>query len=468
MTFTHRLFTTGLSTLSVLALSTAFATATAVASPTTTDTAPGVPPSLAATDPTIGAPADDPFYTPPASIPAAPGSLIRDQFAPHLLAGFDQEDAPARADKILYTSTAQDGSPVATSGFVMEPARPWTGEGPTPTIVFAPGTRGAGDYCAPSRAGNLFASTDMAAGSINVNYEYPFYAMASAAGYRVVVTDYIGLGTPGQHTYVNHTEEAHAVLDAARAGLAFAGAAADSPVALFGYSQGGGATAGAAELAASYAPELNFKGVFAGAPPANLQDVTDTVDGSMGGNVLGFALNGAIARNPELAGLADMYFNDEGKAFLAETADQCTFTIDTSTPDLSEIDPTDPMASMMFDSRELTTDGRSFGEIIREDADLRGVLMGPDYRLGDRPVDVSMFILGGTNDDTIPYGQTRQLAADYCASGASVTFLTDGSPAVLPGTGLGHAVPQANHTLQALDWLGDRFTGVEAASTCGG
>ncbi|HAF72859.1 MAG TPA: lipase, partial [Corynebacterium variabile] len=205
MTFTHRLFTAGLSTLSVLALSTTFATATAVGSPTTTDTAPGVPPSLAAADPTIGAPADDPFYTPPASIPAAPGSLIRDQFAPHLLAGFDQDDAPARADKILYTTTAQDGSPVATSGFVMEPARPWTGEGPTPTIVFAPGTRGAGDYCAPSRAGNLFASTDMAAGSINVNYEYPFYAMASAAGYRVIVTDYIGLGTPGQHTYVNHT-----------------------------------------------------------------------------------------------------------------------------------------------------------------------------------------------------------------------------------------------------------------------
>ncbi|WP_312775577.1 lipase family protein [Corynebacterium variabile] len=467
MTFTHRLFTAGLSTLSVLALSTTAATATALASPTTTDTAPGVPPGLAAADPTMAQPSDDPFYTPPASIPATPGSVIRDQFAPHLLAGFDQDDAPARADKILYTTTAQDGSPVATSGFVMEPARPWAGEGPTPTIVFAPGTRGAGDYCAPSRAGNLLASADRASGNINVNYEYPFYALASAAGYRVIVPDYIGLGTPGQHTYVNHTEEAHAVLDVARAGLSFAGAPADSPVAFFGYSQGGGATAGAAELAASYAPELNLKGVFSGAPPANLEDVTDTVDGSMGGTVLGFALNGAIARNPELAPLVDGYFNDEGKAFLAETADQCTFTMDSSAPDLSGIDPTDPMASMRFDSRDLTTDGRSSGEIIREDADLCGVLMGPDYRLGDRPVDVPMLILGGTNDDTIPYGQTRQLAADYCASGATVTFLTDSTPAVLPGTGLGHAAPQANHTMQALDWLGGRFNGVEATSTCG-
>ncbi|WP_417286528.1 lipase family protein [Corynebacterium variabile] len=475
MTFTHRIFTAGLSTLSVLVLTTATATAGTGSTTTgTAATAPGVPPSLAAADPAIGDPADDPFYTPPASIPATPGSLIRDQFAPHLLAGFgqkDAKDAPARADKILYTSTAQDGSPVATSGFVMEPSRPWSGEGPTPTVVFAPGTRGAGDYCAPSRAGNLLVSADQTSENINLNYEYPFYAMASAAGYRVIVTDYIGLGTPGRHTYVNHTEEAHAVLDAARAGLAFADAPADSPVAFFGYSQGGGATAGAAEHAASYAPELNLKGVFAGAPPANLQDVTDTVDGAMGGSVLGFALNGAIARNPELAPLVDEYFNDEGRAFLDETADQCTFTMDSSAPDLSglsDIDPTDPMASLMFASRELTRDGRSFGEIIREDADLRGVLMGPDYRLGDRPVGVPMFILGGTNDDTIPYGQTRQLAEDYCASGATVQFLTDSTPAVLPGTGLGHAVPQVNHAQRALDWLGDRFNGVAAASTCGG
>ncbi len=84
----------------------------------------------------------------------------------------------------------------------------------------------------------------------------PFYAAASAMGVRVIVTGLIGLGTPGQHTYVNHTEEGHAALDAARAGLAFADAPADSPIAFYEYSRGGGAAAGAAEHAASYAPEL--------------------------------------------------------------------------------------------------------------------------------------------------------------------------------------------------------------------
>ncbi|HIW91692.1 MAG TPA: lipase family protein [Candidatus Corynebacterium avicola] len=478
MTFPHRISASGLSVLASISLIAGATAATAAAGIVTSPdgpgtisassaTAPGVPPSLAEADPTIADPASDPFYTPPTSIPSTPGSLIRDQFAPHLLAGFDREDAPARADKILYTSTAQDGSPIATSGFVMEPARPWSGEGPTPTIVFGPGTRGAGDDCAPSRSGHLLFSADNASDNVNLNYEYPFYAMASAAGYRVVVTDYIGLGTPGQHTYVNHTEEGHAVLDAARAGLAFADAPADSPVAFFGYSQGGGAVAGAAELASSYAPELNLKGVFAGAPPANLEDVTDTVDGSMGGNVLGFALNGALARNPELTPLADKYFNDEGKAFLYETAAECTFTMDDDAPDLSDFDVTDPVGSFMFDSRRLTADGRSFGEIIQDDDDLRRILLGPDYRLGDRPVDVPMFILGAVNDDTIPYGQTKQLAEDYCASGTTVKFLTDDTPAVLTGTGLGHAVPQINHATEVFDWIGDRFNGVDAASTCG-
>lgn len=479
MTFHHRKIISGLSALATVVLMTTITTsnagagtATAPDSPGTTPaasvTAPGVPPSLAEADPTIGDPASDPFYTPPASIPATPGSLIRYQFAPHLLAGFDQEDAPARADKILYTSTAQDGSPVATSGFVMEPLNPWQGEGPTPTIVFAPGTRGAGDDCAPSRSGHLLLSADNASGNVNVNYDYPFYAMAAAAGYRVVVTDYIGLGTPGQHTYVNHTEEGHAVLDTARAGLAFADAPANSPVAFFGYSQGGGAAAGAGELASTYAPELNLKGVFAGAPPANLEDVIDTVDGSMGGSVLGYALNGAVARNPELASLEDKYFNDEGKAFFEETATQCNFTMDDSAPDLSNFEVTDPIRSFMFDSRRLTTDGRSVGEIIQDDADLRRILLGPNYRLGDRPVDPPILILGAVNDDTIPYGQTKQLAEDYCASGSTVKFVTDDTPPLLTGTGLGHSIPQTNHITEVFDWIGDRFNGVDAPSTCGG
>ena len=107
---------------------------------------------------------------------------------------------------------------------------------------------------------------------MNLNDEYPLYAAASATGIRVFAADLIDLGTPGQHTYVNHTEEGQAVLDAARAGLEFVGTA---------------------------------------------------VDNHMIAGVAGYALNGALARHPELADLQDEYFNEKGHEFMSATADEC-------------------------------------------------------------------------------------------------------------------------------------------------
>jgi predicted esterase len=49
------------------------------------------------------------------------------------------------------------------------------------------------------------------------------------------------------------------------------------PLAFWGYSQGGGAAASAAELASSYAPELDVVGSYAGAPPADLKALFRTL-----------------------------------------------------------------------------------------------------------------------------------------------------------------------------------------------
>ncbi|MDN5723737.1 MAG: lipase family protein, partial [Corynebacterium sp.] len=405
-------------------------------------------------DPSIAEPASDPFYTPPATIPDAPGSLIRDQRASHPL------DVAARADKILYTSTTQDGVPVATSATVIEPAGRWQGNGPTPTIVFAPGTRGSGDDCAPSRADNLLgAITDDSSQPMNFNYEYPFYAAASAMGIRVIAADLIDLGTPGQHTYVNHTEEGQAVLDAARAGVEFVGAAADSPIGFYGYSQGGGAAAGAADHAATYAPELNVKGTFAGAPPADLLEVVKAVDNHMIAGVAGYALNGALARHPELADLQDEYFNEKGHEFMAATADEC---IGNSVENWENTD-----------TRTLTKDGRSFSGIAESDPRLRDVLTNSHYRLGTRALNAPMLVLNAAHDDTIPYDQSREMAASYCALGGSdgahapVQFITDPMPEIAPKTAANHAVPMFSQAGTAFSWIVDRFNGVAAPNSCG-
>ncbi|GFJ95273.1 lipase family protein [Phytohabitans rumicis] len=85
-----------------------------------------------------------------------------------------------------------------------------------------------------------------------------------AAGYAVAVTDYEGIGTPGEASGVDGRAEAYALIDAVRAARRIA------PVsrswAAVGYSLGGHAALWAGSLAASYAPSLRHVGTVAVAP----------------------------------------------------------------------------------------------------------------------------------------------------------------------------------------------------------
>ncbi len=71
------------------------------------------------------------------------------------------------------------------------------------------------------------------------------------------------------------------------------------PLAFWGYSQGGGAAASAAELAPSYAPDLHVVGTYAGAPPADLKELFPYADGSALVGAVGYALNSVITTYPE-------------------------------------------------------------------------------------------------------------------------------------------------------------------------
>ncbi|AKK11861.1 lipase family protein [Corynebacterium uterequi] len=394
----------------------------------------------------------DPFYIPPAVIPSQPGTLIRSESAAHPLnVGVDA--LPGNAHRMLYSSLDVNGRPVAVSGYVIEPLVPWLGSGPTPTVVFAPGTRGAGDACAPSRALGFVAATHSHTDNVNINYELLSQYQALAAGMRVVSTDYIGLGTPGPHTYVLHTEEGRAVLDAARAGLHLAGQPADSPVAFWGYSQGGGAAAAAAELAASYAPELTVAATYAGAPPADLIDVMEAVDGSSIVGVLGYAIAGISDRDPELAAEMDLILNDTGKAFVADSADDCVLDSIASYAGLS--------------TTTLTTDGRTLADIARTHPALREFF--DSQHLGNTPVTGPILITTEANDDIIPSAQVEQFAADQCALGASVTFLDHSTPPLTDDVPLAanHAMGMFSDLPYGLAYLADAFNDTPATPNCG-
>lgn len=267
-------------------------------------------------------------------------------------------------------------------------------------------------------------------------------------GMRVVVTDYIGLGTPGAHTYVLHDEEAHAMLDAARAATPNGG-----PVGFWGYSQGGGAAAAAAEQAASYAPDLDVKATFAGAPPADLLATMRGADNSTITAVLGFALNGWQERYPQLRPALEPVFNDRGREFLTSTADACMAD--------------SAVRWGLRESRAFTVSGESLSEAVTARPEMRTLI--DVQKLGRTSPSSPIMISTAGNDDVVPSDQVIQLTRDHCTLGADVTLYDSSLPPLTPGvkSGVNHAISVYAHLAPSMKWMVDRFNGVPNQSNCG-
>jgi len=127
-------------------------------------------------------------------------------------------------------------------------------------LVWAHGSVGLADQCAPSRGGVVGALGSWLAGLV-------LQDMVVAA------TDYQGLGTPGPARSLIGLSAGHAVLDVAQAARGLDAAGASDRVVLQGHSAGGHAVLWAAELARSYAPKLQPLGVAANAPGAELATI---------------------------------------------------------------------------------------------------------------------------------------------------------------------------------------------------
>lgn len=368
--------------------------------------------------------------------------MIRSQPSPLLLQipGVPNQ-WPGTAKRIMYTSTYQDGSPAAVTGTVVEPTAPWRGTGPRPTVVIGPGTVGQGDQCAGSKLMSLPIAIDPSKPSIAANYSGPEMYLFLLNGVRVVMTDYIGMGTPGIHTYVNRAESGHAMIDAARAGLRVAGVPANSPVAFSGYSQGGGAAASAAELTSTYAPELNVKATYAGAPPADLGKVIDQIDGTAIVGGIGFAINGLEARYPQIKPVLARETNAAGKRALKTVSTQCIADIIFSTG--------------FQRTNQWTRTGQPLSSVIRRYPEVQKVV--DDQRIGRLKPNAPVLLEGGISDDVIPYGQVRQLYSDWRAQGADVRMVTNGLPPIFPGLVINHAVPMLTTLLPAANFILTEF-----------
>lgn len=211
-------------------------------------------------------PTPDDFYY--AAADGSPGTLLKaDPFKGDFPGG-------ARAWRILYTTEDQGGRPTVASGVVIASAegRP----GPTPVIAWAHPTTGVARGCAPSLLTRPFAGA-----------QTPTLRRVLDAGWTVVATDYVGLGTQGPHPYLVGRSEGRSVLDAVRAARSIDKLELADQTVVWGHSQGGHAALWADLIAADYAPDVPLSGVVATAPMADLRALAQTLNSSTGHDVYG-------------------------------------------------------------------------------------------------------------------------------------------------------------------------------------
>lgn len=163
----------------------------------------------------------------------------------------------AESSILTYKMLGQSGQEVQATSLVFTPNTPPPAGG-WPIVVWAHGTTGVADVCAPSKTALADSTKDL-------------ISKLLTAGYVVVAPDYEGLGTPGIHPFLNVKSEAFSITDAVvatRNYLSQRNLLTSKKWLTVGHSQGGHAALSAAQYASR--AQLDYKGTVAVAPASNL------------------------------------------------------------------------------------------------------------------------------------------------------------------------------------------------------
>ena len=366
-------------------------------------------------------PAADPFYAAPPKKLAkvAPGKVLRRRQVDVTLGAAAPE---FEAWQILYRTTDTKRKPEGTVATVMIPA------GPAPA-----GGRKLLAYQPPedSLTSRCSSSYELRTGS---NADGNEIGAALTRGWVVVVPDY-----EGPHSqWAAGPKAGRAVLDALRATQRFRRAGLTgkrTPVAIWGYSGGGQASAWAAELQPRYAPELDLVGVAEGGVPANLAATARNIDGGPFSGIYLAAAVGLSRAYPEIG--IDALLNDAGRQMVASIGEMC----------LEEFVVNYPLRRMS----DFTTVGDPLAQ-----PHVQKVIEA--VRLGKRTPGAPLYVYHAILDELNPIGPVDEMVASYCSRGVDVTY---------------HRDPLSEHlslvvtgAQAAIAFLEDRFAGVRPASSC--
>jgi triacylglycerol lipase len=369
-------------------------------------------------------PADDPFYDPPAGFQHAhPGTVLRSRDVELAFLGL----IPQRitATQLLYRTTDMHGNPEAGATTVIAPAE----RGPaavTPVISYQCAIDAVTSRCFPSYA---LRRRSMATGSV-AQFEFLLIAAAVAEGWAVSVPDHEGRkgmwGAPYEPGY-HVLDGLRAALDTERLGLPPA-----APIGLWGYSGGGLASAWAAEMCGSYAPELNIVGAVLGSPVADLGHTFRRLNGTPMTGLAALVVSALVDIYPGLNKVIQEHVTEEGRELLRrlQTMTTAEAVIRMFKKDMGDM--VDQPLEQILDTPEVQ---QVFDEI----------------KLGAAVPSPPVLIVQAVHDLLISVDDIDDLAHTYSSGGASVTYHRDMFSE--------HLLLHPMSAPMTLRWLTDRFNG---------
>ncbi|MFI6042233.1 lipase family protein [Nocardia sp. NPDC051321] len=259
-------------------------------------------------------PSSDPFHRPPKGFAAKPpGTILRSRKIELALFGVVPQQVSAW--QLLYRSCDMHGTPEAAVTTVLLPVDADPRED-RPLLAFQTAMDAVTEKCSPSYALRYGAR---ALGSVT-QFEWLLVANALRRGWAVSIADHEGprgnFGAP--------REPGYRALDGVRAAQRFAplGLGPHTPVAVWGYSGGGMASAWMVEMAPTYAPELDIVGAVLGAPVGDPGQVFARLNGTSYAGLPAIVIAALRRLYPVLGAMLQNELTLDGRRFVAraETA----------------------------------------------------------------------------------------------------------------------------------------------------
>ncbi|QIG42070.1 lipase [Nocardioides anomalus] len=390
-------------------------------------------PTAAPSQAAVPRPHEDPFYAWSASalqdVPR--GTVLRSRPVTVGVPGAGQGVVPGV--QLLYRTQDEQGRPSATVTTVLNPTGPVNGG----LVAYLSFYDALGDQCSPSytlQGGDPGASNSQLAVT-----EAGLVVGLAAQGYAVTVPDFEGTDL---HWVAGH-ESGWSTLDSIRATESYLGMPASQKVGLFGYSGGSIAGEWAAELAPSYAPELNLVGAAVGGLPVHLAHNLKYVNGSASWSGVMPAVLVSLARAFGIK--VNKYASRYGKQVMAEVQDQCIGSFNGNYPGLK-------VQQLVKKKYHRFLKIRPIAKTINK------LIMGSTPGTPQTPLFFGVGDHDGTGDDVMIKGDVQGLAKEYCGQGAPVQLKVY--------QGADHTTAGLQFFPEAMAFLGQRFAGLPFTGNC--